>query len=85
MWAAAASQGGECAVVDGVGGGGALHLWGGDGVTGSGYGVGIDPGVGCCGGGGAKVEYPDDLKRVSISEGNEGRGGNIDDGEEEVS
>jgi hypothetical protein len=51
-------------------------------VTGSGYGVGIDPGVGGCGGGGAKVEYPDDLgkvRRVMVGEGN------IDDGEEEVS
>ena len=67
-----AGEGGECAVVDGVGGGCGLHLWGGGHVTGSGYGVGIDPGVGGCGGGGAKVEYPDDLgevRRVMVGRG----------------
>ena len=59
-----ARKGGECAVVDGVGGGGGLHLRGGGHVAGSGYSVGIDPGVGGCGGGGAKVEYPDDLDKL---------------------
>jgi hypothetical protein len=59
-----AGEGGECAVVDGVGGGCGLHLWGGGDVTGSRYGVGIDPGVRGCGGGGAKVEYPYDLEKL---------------------
>src|SRR5271170_5815232 len=61
-----AREGGECAIVDGVGGGGGLHLWGRVEVTGSGYGVGIDPGVGGCGGGGAKVEYPHDLEKLRV-------------------
>ena len=39
-----------------------MHLWCGRDLTGSAYGVGVDPGMGACSGGSAKVEYPHNLQ-----------------------
>jgi len=62
-----------------------LHLWCRGDVTGSSYGVGIDPCVRSCGGSGAKVEYPDDLSWSAKFKDMRGGCADIDDGEEEVS